>query len=110
MNGGAVFTNDPEVTINAVSPRFATGMVIPNDGGFASPLVVPVAESVAWRLDSSGPERLPKVVYVRLEGGESGGEAYGFGTYTDDIVLDETSPRVQAATLAGSGAGAASVA
>jgi hypothetical protein len=39
-----------------------------------------------WTLQSTGPERLPKIVYVRGPGGFSG----------DDIILDETAPVVTA--------------
>ena len=57
------------------------------------------AGSVNWKLDSSGPERLPKTVYLRFMLGPIVSE-----NYTDDIILDEIPPVVQSAALAGGGA------
>jgi dipeptidyl aminopeptidase/acylaminoacyl peptidase len=93
IDDGAQFTNDPLVSIHAVWPRLADTMLISNDGGFTSPGVFPVAAETAWTLDSSGPERLPKTVYVRFTGGDSGPE-----TYQDDIILDQTRPHVASAS------------
>ena len=103
LNAGARYTNDPEVIISAVWPNLATEMVMSNDGGFGSAQTREVSPRTKWRLDSSGPERLPKTIYVRFVGGESGLE-----TYQDDIILDETDPVVKStsATVAGGGASA----
>jgi hypothetical protein len=46
---------------------------------------------MSWTLDSTGPERLPKTIYVRF------GDATQ--TFTDDIILDETAPTVLAAAF-----------
>jgi hypothetical protein len=62
----------------------------------------PVAPSIAWTLDSSGPERLPKTIYVRFQGGESGPE-----TYQDDIILDQTPPTIESVRASGRGSGEA---
>jgi Tol biopolymer transport system component len=94
INNGAQFTRNPQVTIRAVWPRLADTMLISNDGGFSNPGVFPVAADTPWRLASSGPERLPKTVYVRFTGGDSGPE-----TYQDDIILDETPPQIASASL-----------
>ena len=51
-----------------MAPAAATGLLISNDGGFAGALPMPIAKEVPWRLDSSGPERLPKTVYLRYTG------------------------------------------
>ena len=96
INDGAQFTNDPDVTIHSVWPGFAADMLFSNDGGFKLAQRFSVAEKTAWKLDSSGPERLPKTVYVRFLGGLQTSE-----TYTDDIILDETPPKLTSATLAG---------
>jgi hypothetical protein len=106
INGGAVTTNDRDVQLNLRWPSRAINAVISNDGGFQAPGVVPVDTPLQWRLESSGPQLLPKTVYVRFEGGESGRE-----TYTDDIILDETRPTIQSATatpLGSSGSASAS--
>ena len=58
-----------------------------------------------WQLASSGPERLPKIVYARFRGGDAGRE-----TYTDDIILDEVPPTLLGASIAGSPGGRASAA
>jgi hypothetical protein len=100
INGGARFTNDPDVTLSPVWPAYSVRVVVSNDGGFAHPRIFPVNASVPWRLDSSGSERLPKTVYLRFDDSPQ--------TFTDDIILDETRPTVEAATFAGSRDGAAS--
>ncbi len=98
LNAGARYTNDPDVKISAVWPMLATGALVSNDGGFASAKSRAVAPKISWKLDSSGPERLPKTIYVRFVGGASGLE-----TYQDDIILDETDPVLKSgsASLAG---------
>jgi hypothetical protein len=101
INDGAQYTNDPNVTIFAVWPSFASTMLLSNDGGFGKAVSFGVAEQTPWRLDSSGPERLPKTVYIRYTGGSQTSE-----TFTDDIILDETPPKVTAATLSGGPAAA----
>lgn len=98
INGGSQFTNDPAVTVDARWPLFAQSMVLSNDGGFVPYSEVPVAAKVDWRLDSSGPERLPKTIYVRFRGGSAGAE-----TYQDDIILDETAPVVRATLVSSEG-------
>jgi hypothetical protein len=101
VNDGDIATNDPHVMLSVVWPAFAAGALVSNDGGFGragSTQTFPVVERLPWTLRSSGPERLPKTVYVRFQGGTSGRE-----TYTDDIILDERPPSISAATLAGSG-------
>jgi hypothetical protein len=100
INEGAQFTNDPNVTVSVRWPAFATNLLISNDGGFLDAVAVPVDASIPWILDSSGPERLPKTIYVRFQGGDSGPE-----TYQDDIILDQTPPTIEGAHAAGRGRG-----
>ena len=47
---------------------------------------------IDWALDSSGPERLPKTVYVRFQIGPLTSD-----NFTDDIILDERPPVVNSA-------------
>lgn len=89
INNGARFVNQPDVTLTVRWPLYATDLLASNDGGFANAIQAAVTASLPWRLDSSGPERLPKTVYVRFTGGQSGPE-----TYQDDIILDETPPLI----------------
>lgn len=98
INDGDQFTNDPDVTLTARWPHGVRNMLISNDGGFGGASATPVTFHVPWHLDSSGPERLPKTVYVRYLGGGAGNE-----TYTDDIILDETSPSLLMARFAPAG-------
>jgi hypothetical protein len=96
INDGAQYTNDPSVTVFAVWPSFASNALVSNDGGFKSGVSFAVAETIPWKLDSSGPERLPKTIYVRFVGGSQTSE-----TYQDDIILDQTPPKVTEAQLSG---------
>lgn len=98
INDGAQYTNDPQVTISVVWQFCTEYLLVANDGGFRRAKRFETGPEVPWRLDSSGPERLPKTVYVRL-----GSMTQNF---TDDIILDETAPILSSAAIAG-GAGAA---
>lgn len=91
INGGAQFTNDSTVILKPVWPNFSQTLTVSNDGGFAKAEVFPVEGSVSWTLDSSGPERLPKTVYVRFDQATQ--------TFQDDIILDQTAPVVILARL-----------
>jgi hypothetical protein len=106
INGGDIATNDRDVELSLAWPRLADAIVISNDGGFGpsgSTTTLAVGRVQPWQLASSGAERLPKIVYVRYRGGSAGDHVF-----TDDIILDESVPAVQEATIAGGGgAGAA---
>jgi hypothetical protein len=100
INGGAQFTNSPNVTVTAL-PRLGlvSAVRLSNDGGFLNSADFPLAPlgRYSWTLNSSGAERLPKTVYVRFMGaGMDQGE-----TFSDDIILDQTSPVIVSATFAG---------
>lgn len=97
IDSGAQYTKDPSVKLLVKTPATANAVLVSNDGGFLAPSTFPVAQSIDWKLDSSGPERLPKTVYVRFMLGPIISE-----TYTDDIILDEIPPVVQSAALVGS--------
>lgn len=105
INNGAQYTRTPDVTITANFASGITTMLFSNDGGFFAPQSFTPARTTKWKLDSSGPERLPKIVYVRFLTGLLPSE-----TFTDDIILDETPPQVQAATLVGATTSAAQAA
>lgn len=92
INAGAKYTNDRDVALSVVWPRGSKSLLIANDGGFNNGLTRALAPQIAWRLDSSGPDRLPKTVYVRF--------GHSTQNFTDDIVLDETAPTITAATMA----------
>jgi PKD domain/Beta-propeller repeat len=94
INKGAQFTRTPSVTVNVKFPPNTSSFLFSNDGGFLAPAVFVPDSEVPWKLDSSGPERLPKTIYVRFLLG-----AITSQTYQDDIILDEVPPVVQQATI-----------
>lgn len=102
INNGAMYTNDPNVTVHMRWPTYAQDVVLSNDGGFFPSLQRPVESTLTWTLDTSGPERLPKTIYSRFVGGTSGPE-----TYQDDIILDQTRPTVLSATAGSASGGSA---
>jgi 6-phosphogluconolactonase (cycloisomerase 2 family) len=98
INGGAEYTNDADVivTIEGVGWPSAFYVHVSNDGGFAPAASewIPTKEQTTrfpWTLASSGPERLPKTVYVRTfaHGAEQ--------VVTDEIVLDQRPPALVSA-------------
>lgn len=106
INNGDLFTNSPNVTVNSVWRFGATQVLLANDGSFAAAQSFPIATSIPWRLRSSGPERLPRIVYARFDDHEATTEpTLGSPprreqvTLTDDIILDETVPFVEMAAL-----------
>jgi hypothetical protein len=88
IDNGAIFTNDPQVKINAVWPAYTKNVVISNDGGFQHAKTKAVKRAINWTLQSSGSERLPKAVYIRFDDSTQ--------TFSDDIILDESAPQTQA--------------
>jgi hypothetical protein len=81
--------------VTATFPPAITNLLFSNDGGFFTPTLFPPKAEVDWTLDSSGPERLPKTIYVRFLTGPIPSE-----TFQDDIILDEIPPVVQQAAIA----------
>jgi hypothetical protein len=101
INNGALYTNDPDVTLSVVAPNWAHSLRVANDGGFGDAKSFPVRNTIRWHLTESGRERLPKTVYLRF-----GNDAQNF---TDDIILDQTKPTVTSAAVGGPAAAAAEV-
>ena len=101
INDGAVATNDPHVKLTVVWPRLARDMLISNDGGFGSAgatRLLTVTRDVPWRLASYGDAKTSRTVYVRFRGTDGAAQ-----TYTDDIILDETAPTIESATVSAVG-------
>ncbi|HEX6714934.1 MAG TPA: SBBP repeat-containing protein [Thermoleophilaceae bacterium] len=104
INRGAQYTRTPDVTVTATFPPGTTSIVVSNDGGFLKPLTFGALKEIDWKLDSSGPERLPKTIYVRFFTGPFPSE-----TFQDDVILDETPPKVTSAQVTPSGSAAGAV-
>ncbi len=102
MNNGDQFTNNPNVTLNVVWPLGSTGGRVANDGGFGGARGFELTPKVAWKIASSGSERLPKTVYVRFQSAPGYPGADPTKTFQDDIILDQTAPTLSQATLGGS--------
>jgi hypothetical protein len=89
INNGAAYTNDPNVELRFTGRVFFKPQVS-NDGGLKKTIDLDLHDGVAaWRLQESGPERLPKTVYARVWTVHS-------GVISDDIVLDQTAPVILA--------------
>jgi Ca2+-binding RTX toxin-like protein len=69
INGSAKYTNSPDVVLTVLGPPHANSLLISNDGSFSSwdGRLVRDSERYRFRLESSGPDRLPKTVYVRFD-------------------------------------------
>jgi hypothetical protein len=100
INNGAQYTRTPDVVVSVSAPPTITQMLFSNDGGFLAPTVFAPQKTVKWKLDSSGPERLPKTIYVRFLTGPFASE-----TFQDDIILDEIPPKVEQASVVPAAAG-----
>jgi PKD domain len=100
INNGDYATNTTAVQVYVVWPAFASNALVSNDGGFGAAggtTTLPLASTIPWTLRSEGSERLPKIVYVRFPGSPDPTQ-----TFTDDIILDTTTPLVQSASSTGS--------
>lgn len=73
-------------------------MLVSNDGGFTGAAPTNVNPHFSWRLGRRSGPLVSKTIYVRFIGGLAGNE-----TYQDDIILDQTAPRVVSATAVAEG-------
>ena len=96
---GARYSKNPKLQLTIIPPDGAAGLSISNDGGFKQPFggQIDLGRRYPWVLDSSGPERLPKTVYVRFNGPCLDPSQ----TFQDDIILDETAPTLSTPTVRG---------
>ena len=90
INGGALYTNDPDVTLSVIAPTGPRRCESQTTAASGAARTFRSRSTIRWRLAESGSERLPKTVYLRF-----GNEAQ---TFTDDIILDQTKPTVSSAT------------
>lgn len=97
INEGDEYTNDRDVLVSIADTSIGSyAFDIANDGGFKGARRMSLDETgtYPWTLASSGPERLPKTVHVRLVELDP----YRGQILSDDIVLDERPPEVTSAT------------
>lgn len=97
IDNGDYATDDPHVTLDLVWPSAASQVLISDDGGFGAAgdtMTLPLSAQVPWTLEESGPERLPKTVYLRFLGAGIDDQ-----NFTDDIILDQTPPTLDSAQL-----------
>lgn len=99
INDGDVYTNSAKVTVHLTWPTCTTSALMANDGGFRPSTTITPVEFASWTLQSSGPERLPKTVYVRFNVWPNTSQSF-----SDDIILDETPPVVTSAAIIGGAA------
>ncbi len=112
INSGDDYTNSVKVKIRLIWPSCADRVVLSNDGGFEPAKVLEAQERVTWKLRSSGAERLPKIAYARyLAEGENASALSDPDkqTFFDDIILDQTAPRIVSAVVVGRGSASASI-
>ncbi len=102
INSGDYATDDPDVQVGLVWPGGTSQALISNNGGFGASgnaTTLPLSPQIAWTLEQTGADRLPKTVYVRFLGGPGD---LSLITFTDSIILDEQAPTVQSAVLVSS--------
>jgi 6-phosphogluconolactonase (cycloisomerase 2 family) len=102
VNDGALYTNDPDVTVSIEPPRGAFALKLSNGAGdFARSPSLRIGpgkvRTYPWRLDTSEPGRSAKRVHVRFN--PTGPDVIEL---FDDIVLDQTPPALITAQLDGS--------
>ncbi len=99
IDDGDYASNHPNVLIDPVWPPGTTGILISNNDGFRTDVeTVAPASAIPWTLERTGYDRLPKTVYLRFLG-------VGMNdiNFTPNIILDETNPTIQSATLTSAG-------
>jgi hypothetical protein len=89
IDHGTSYTNNPQVTLNAVWPAGTDTIVVSNDGGFATAQRFPAEPDIPWTLATASAQTAPKTVYVRF--------GTSTQTYSDDIVLDTIAPVISKA-------------
>jgi hypothetical protein len=87
INDGALFTNNPLVTVRLWGPN-VTQMRLSNDGGFVDSTWQSYRLTTTWALSVTHSSPMPRLVYIQFRDGS--GDVYG--TYFDDIIYDDVAP------------------
>ena len=77
------------MTIHLSAPPSTAYVQLSNDGGFANAEWEPFTPTKEWRIERYWLYVVPRTVYARFQ--DASGTIWG--TYQDDILLDETPPR-----------------
>ncbi len=102
IEGGALFTRRPDVSVEVRGPPGAVRAQIANAADFAGAVPVPLAPGVPWRLEDAAPDG-PRQVFARfLDAG--GNHLPGFDR-VDGVGLDRTPPAIGRAQRDPVGAG-----
>jgi len=88
INAGALYTKNVSVTLTLIAPADTSEMQISNDGGFAQAHWEPYQPTREWQLTRYLNYAIPHTIYVRFK--DSAGAIWG--TFQDDILLDQTPP------------------
>lgn len=88
INDGALYTNDPEVTVNTWAPN-VTHVRLSNDGGYADDGWTTYQLTHTWVISTYGAYVMPRTVYAWFEDDQ----AAIYGPYQDDIVYDPIPPQ-----------------
>jgi hypothetical protein len=88
LNDGALYTNDPQVTVRTWAPEEIAEMRLSNDGGYTNDGWQSYQESVSWEVDPYGDYVIPRTVYVWFKDAQN--EVYG--AHSDDIIYDPVAP------------------
>ena len=88
INDGALFTNDPAVTVNTWAPN-VTHVRLSNDGGYANTGWTTYQLTHTWAISTYGQYVMPRTVYAWFKDAQS----TIYGPYQDDIVYDPIAPQ-----------------
>ena len=106
IDDGDYATNDPHVTIQPVWPAGTQSILISNDGGFRnSAQTVSPAATINWTLENTGVEPPAQDCLCAFSRRRPGSI-----NFTDEIILDETAPTIESATVISPGAASRSAA
>jgi hypothetical protein len=96
INGGALFTDAPAVTVHTWAPN-VTHMRLSNGGGYADDDWRTYQVTSTWVLSTTSDYVIPRYVYAWFR--DAGSDVYG--PYFDDIIYDPVAPEGSVSVLGG---------
>ena len=88
INDGALYTHDPDVTVNTWAPD-VTQVRLSNDGGYADAGWTTYQLTHTWTISTYGAYVMPRIVYAWFKDAQ----AAVYGPFQDDIVYDPVAPQ-----------------